>query len=168
MEDVVGIFDENFRQLVQTARPMRASISPSARLMTHPREDGAQVADHRIIEPLEMEVTAILTGAEYRSTYQQLQALFRQSRTVTVQTRAAVYSNMVLVGLPHDEEGDAPDSFVVVLRFVEVLTVVAQFQALPPRAVQRVDDSSASNRGEQSPTTPPAQRSSTLFGIFSE
>lgn len=168
MDDVVGVYDADFRQLIQTTRPMRASVSPSARLMTHPREDGALIADHRIIEPLELELFAMLTGAEYKAAYQQLDTLFRQSKSVTIQTRASVYTNMVLVGFPHDEEADAPNAFPVVLRFMQVLTIVAQFQALPPRAVRSSDDSSASNRGEQSPTTPPAERRSRLRGLIGD
>lgn len=167
-QDVVGIFDDEFRQLVESARPMRAAVSPSAKLMTHPREDGAQIADHRIINPVEIEITAILTPAEYRAAYQQLQDLFRQSRAVTVQTRAAVYPNMVLVGLPHDESPEVADTLPVVLRFVEVLTISAQFQALPRRAVRFDDDTSSANRGEQSPTTPPSERQSRLRQLIGD
>lgn len=165
-QDVVGIFDSNFRQLVQAARPMRASVSPSARLMTHPKEDGALIADHRVFDPLEIEIAAVLTPEEYRAAYQQLRDVFYGTETVTVQTRTAAYDNMVMVALPHEETTEMANTIPVFLRFQEVLIIKAQFQALPRRAVRSADDTSAANRGEQSTTTPPAERQSKLFSII--
>ena len=164
--DVVGIFDAEFRQIVEAARPMRATVSPSAKLMTHPKEDGALIADHRVFNPVEIEVTVILSPGEYRAVYQQLQDVFTGVKAVTVQTRAASYPNMVLVGLPHEEVPEMNDNLLVHLQFQEIQIVKAQFQALPRRSVRSADDASAANRGQQSPTTPPPERQSRLRRIL--
>lgn len=150
--DVVGIFDSDLRQLVPEGRPIKASITEPSKVMEHPLEDGATVADHRVFLPVEIELTMLVP----LETFQRLRAIFRQTETVTVQTNAASYDNMIIETLPHDVTPDAFDMLPVAAKFREVQFVDVQFQALPPRAVGKSANGNASRnastvkKGEQS------------------
>ena len=150
--DVVGIFDSDLRQLVPEGRPIKASITEPSKVMEHPLEDGATVADHRVFLPVEIELTMLVP----LETFQRLRAIYRQTETVTIQTNAASYDNMIIETLPHDVTPDAFDMLPVAAKFREVQFVDVQFQALPPRAVGKSANGSASRnastvkKGEQS------------------
>lgn len=146
--DVVGIFDSEFRQIAPEGRPLKAFITAPSKVMEHPLEDGASVADHRVFLPVEIELVILVPVEEYTK----IQALYRQSETVTVRTNAGTYDDMTLEVLPHDETIDAFGQIAASLRFREVQFVETQFQALPPRAVGGKSNRNVSTakRGEQS------------------
>ena len=103
--DVVAVLDaENNQPIFTTARPMKATISESAQLMTHPLEDGANIVDHRILLPIGISIPMILTPGTFRQTYQEIRDAFRRSTRLTVQTKTATYSNMYLQNIPHEED----------------------------------------------------------------
>lgn len=155
--DVVGVYDENFSQLITTARPMRASIQPNAKVMEHPVESGGVVTDWRVILPIEITLTMFLAGEDYQSVYKTIESMFAGTTLVTIQTKSGVYPNMLLAGMPHEETPDEYDMLAVGLRFREALLVSAQFQAIGPAQAPATDESTIS-RGEQ-PT------GSVLFGL---
>lgn len=168
--DVVGIFDSEFRQLVPEGRPIKATVTEPSKVMEHPLEDGATVADHRVFMPVEIEMTLLVPP----EVFQRLRAIYRQTETVTIQTNSGSYDSMVIETLPHDVTPDAFDMLPVAAKFREVQFVAAQFQSLPPRAVGKSANGNASRnastakKGEQSgkaaaPAT--AQRSSLAYRI---
>ena len=145
--DVVGIFDSEFRQIAPEGRPLKAFITEPSKIMEHPLENGASVADHRVFLPVEIELVMLVPVKDY----QKIQALYRQSETVTVRTNAGTYDNMTLEVLPHDETTDAFGQIAASLRLREVQFVETQFQALPPKAVgNKSRNASTTKRGEQS------------------
>lgn len=165
--DLVGIFDDDFQQLVPGARPIKAIVREEARVMDHPVEDGTTITDHRVMLPIEVELSLML--ANPADDYAQLQGIYRRAELVTVQTRTSSYRNMLIQSLPHDEDPEIFDSVPLALRLREVVLVEAQFQALPPRQVERPRDASTKRRGEQSTAQadPETERkSSSLFKIF--
>lgn len=169
--DVVGVFDSNFRQLFPEARPLKATIKEQAKVMEHPVESGATVTDHRIILPVEIEVTLMVNGAEYRDVYGAIRERYLKTETLVVQTKTGSYPNMIIAGMPHEEEPDVFDAVPLFLQLREVLFVEAQFQALPARAVQKPADQSTVKRGEQTGRDEPVsangqRKSSILYGIL--
>lgn len=169
--DVVGVFDSNFAQLFPLGRPLKALIREEAKVMEHPVESGATVTDHRVILPVEIEMTLMLNDAEYRDTYNAVKERYLKTEVLTVQTKTGSYPNMILASIPHEEVPDVFDAIPMFLRFREVLFVAAQFQALPPRAVRKPSDASTVKRGEQTGKPEPTdgdgtRKSSILYGIF--
>lgn len=156
--DVVGIFDSEFRQIAPEGRPLKAFITEPSKIMEHPLEDGSSVADHRVFLPVEIELVMLVPVEDY----QKIQALYRQSETVTVRTNAGTYDNMTLEVLPHDETTDAFGQIAASLRLREVQFVETQFQALPSSAVgkdangNKSRNASTTKRGEQSGKPPAA------------
>jgi len=168
--DVVGVFDSNFSQLFPMARPLRAQVKEQAKVMEHPVESGATVTDHRVILPIEIEMTVMVNGAEYRDVYGAIKERYLKTETLVVQTKTGSYPNMIIAGMPHEETVDVFDAVPMFLQFREVLFVTAQFQALPPRAVAKKSDASTVKRGEQTgreepPTGNGQRKSSILYGI---
>lgn len=169
--DVVGVFDSGFNQVFPEARPIKATVKETARGMEHPVEDGSTITDHRVIDPVEIELTTLLVGDEYPDTYGRIKSLFKGIELLTVQTKTGSYENMMIVEMPHDETADVYDGIPMALKLREVQLVTAQFQALPPAAVQTKRHASTVKRGEQSGKPEPTdgngeKKSSILYGLI--
>lgn len=147
--DVVAVFDQNFTQVFEKARPMKIRISEFAKVMEHPIETGATITDHRVIEPIEIEIDIIMTSADYRSVYQQIRQLYIDATLLTVQSRTANYSNMLISEIPHDEDPDVFDAVILTIKMKEVFFVTAQFGTLPPSAVANPVNASTQEQGNQ-------------------
>lgn len=122
--DVVGIFNDNFTQLFPDARPLHARVRPNKMMMRHPLETGQPITDYSIVLPIEIELPMIVTSEFYRDVYQQISAVFKNSELLTVQTKATNYQNMALAEMPHEEDPDRFDALTILLRFVQVQTVL--------------------------------------------
>lgn len=173
--DVVGVFDSKFAQLFPRARPIKATVKESAKVMEHPVESGATITDHRVILPTEIELTVIVIGEDYRDTYERIRAVFRQTETIIVQTRTGSYENMIVEAMPHDETPEMHEAVPIAIKLREVTLVTAQFQALPPKAVgtgKGARNASTVKKGEQSGKPEGTagaggkKKSSILYGII--
>jgi hypothetical protein len=79
LNDLVGIFTQDFNQVFIRARPIKASVKEGAKSMEHPLETGATTTDHRIILPVEIELSMIMQAVDYRDTYEDIkQAFFKR------------------------------------------------------------------------------------------
>ena len=120
--DVVAVLDqEDFQQLFQEARPMKARIRENAQIMKHPVESGASLADHRVIEPRSLELLMILTAADFSGAFQQIRSAWLNSTLLTVQTKACVYQNMIIRALPREEDPETFDVTTLTLQMEEVI-----------------------------------------------
>lgn len=167
--DVVAILNqETFEQLFSDARPYKVVVNPTSKLMEHPLETGAVVTDHRVIMPLEIELSVFLTSRgnfqDYRSVYAQLAQAFTRGDLLTIQTRTASYRNMVIYEIPHQEDADMFDAVAVGIKLREVRYVEPQYATLKAANVSDKKQSSTVAKGEQqAPTvTESEQRGSIL------
>jgi hypothetical protein len=123
--DVVAIYDtETFTQLFPDARPIKATVRETSKVMEHPVETGAMIADHHIINPTEIELSLIISSDAYATAYQQIYDAFVNATNLSVQTRTDVYDNMVVMNVPHEEAPEMYDAIAVALHLREVLFVV--------------------------------------------
>jgi hypothetical protein len=162
--DVVAIYDQNFNQLFELARPLKATIKEDSKVMEHPLETGATVVDHSVILPVEIELSIIPTRGEYRDVYQRIRQSFYNRELLTVQTKTGLYQNQLIQSMPHEEEAELFDTITLALKLREAQFVEAQFNKLPPRAVRNPSNSSTVDKGQQQPTQS-SRGSSILFGI---
>lgn len=165
--DVVGLFDKNFKQLVPEGRPLKATVTQPSKVMEHPLETGATVADHRVFQPVEIELTLVIPFVNF----QRLRAIHKQAETITVRTNAGTFENMVIETLPHDETTDVFDKIATAVKLREVVFVDTQFQALPPKAAggKGNRNTSTAKKGSQSgkPASATTQRkASVLYGLL--
>lgn len=163
--DVVCILDSSLRQVLATARPIKAVVKEEAEAMRHPLETGAKVIDHIVIQPITLELSLILSGDEYRQTYQTARELFHRGELLTVQTRTGSYPSMCITALPHEEGPDMYDATALALTLTEVQIVEAQFS---DAKVSNPADAKTVKRGQQQAPAPSSseRRGSILSGVF--
>jgi hypothetical protein len=146
--DVTGVFTKNFTQIFSAARPMKASVRPSSKLMEHPIETGATTTDHRILLPIEIELSMILNSADYRNVYQQIAQVYNSAELLIVQTKASVFKNQIIAEMPHEEDPEMFDAIIVALKLKEVQFANTQVSTISPK---NAANSSNVNRGNQQP-----------------
>jgi hypothetical protein len=149
MVDVVAVLDEQMTQLFPMARPGKAVINESAKLAEHPVESGGTIVDHRVIQPVEIDLEVYVT--KYAETYQKIRSAFYGNSLLKVQTRSGLYENMAIEAMPHEESPEMVDVFTMSIKLREINLVTAQFVALPPSRVAQSNDASTVDRGEQKP-----------------
>ena len=147
--DVVAVYNQTFTQLFKTAHQMKAVVNESAKVMEHPVESGATITDFRIINPVEIELSLLLDGADFKDTYNAIKQEFLKSSLLVVQTKTASYKNMMIQAMPHVEEPAIFDTVTIGLKLKEVKLVEAQFGTLPPQAVKSAGDSSTVDGGQK-------------------
>lgn len=162
--DVIAVLDENLEQVFPDARPIKAAFSEESKLMEHPLETGAQTADHRVLQPVEITLTVVLAGGdEYRQVYRDIKDIYLRGDLLTVQSRVESYPSMCILSMPHDEPPEMQDSALMVIKLREAHFVSAQFTDTKPVAAKSSKSSGTVKRGEQKATeTPPARKQSTL------
>lgn len=143
--DTVAIFTQGYTQVFANARAIKAVVKEEAKVMQHPLETGATIVDHRIILPVEIELSLILSAVDYQSTYNQIREYYFNSTLLIIQTKSGVYTNQLIQGMPHEEDPDLYDVLNLTLSLKEVQFVTAQFTTQP----QNASNSNTTNRGVQ-------------------
>ena len=160
-QDVVAVLDKDFQQVFDDARPMKLTVDESAKVMEHPIETGATVVDHRIIEPVNIEISMILSSEEYADVYQQVKQIWKNADLLNVQTRTDNYPSMMIAKIPHEESPDMIDgvTLAIALREVKFVDVTFTTRKIPVNASPK--NSKTKDRGEQRPqeTTDPKKSS---------
>lgn len=164
--DVVGVYDVNFNQVFPDGRPIKATVKEEATFFKHPLENSASRTDHIIFNPVEVSLSVILTGYQYRNVYQQIKQIFRAQTELIVQTKTDTYESMYIQGIPHDETPYSYDAVIMNLNLAETQLAATEVTFQPSNSA----DTDTVNRGQQEPGTPnDAQQAqgSTLSRIFS-
>lgn len=164
--DVVALLRKSdFQQVAEKARAMKATVRETAKAMEHPVEDGTTITDHRVILPVEIDLSVMLADADYRATYQALKTLFTSAELLIVQTATDSYPDMMIVEMPHEETTDMVEAVPVALKMKQVKTVKAQYGTLPPRAVAKKSDASTVKHGEVATKEATPQQKSTATDV---
>lgn len=164
-QDVVAVLDSQFAQVFEGARAIRATVSRVSKAMEHPLETGVTITDHRIILPIKIELSLLLTNADYRDVYQQVADLFKQAELLTVQTRVDSFADMLIEKMPHEETSEILDGVFLVLSLTEAKFVEPQFA---PLKVQEPRSSNTVQRGQQQPKAVPPERAERQGSILSQ
>lgn len=141
-------------------------VREGAKLMEHPVESGATIADHRVRLPIEIDLQLILSPDEYQNTFQQIKTVFKAAEVLSVQTKADTYDNMIMLEMPHDESADMSDTIAVAVKLRGVIFVEAQYQQLPPAKVQTKSNSSTVKTGQKQAKLAPAKKSSAAYDLI--
>lgn len=164
-QDVVAVLNASLSQVFEKARAIKATVLRGSKAMEHPLETGATITDHRIILPVSIELSLLLTSEDYKAVYQQVRDLFHRGELLTVQTRVDSFPSMLIEKMPHDETADMLDGVALALSLKEALFVQPQFSTLK---VARPRDATTTKRGQQQPkeTPPTAGRRTSILGSF--
>lgn len=173
-QDLVALLDaQTLLPLVEVASPMRVTVREVARLTKFPVEDGTSRTDHRVIEPIEIELPLLLADSDVRDQFEQLRAAYLEARLLIMQTKVRSYDNLVIAEMPRDETVEQGDSVPVVVRLVEIRTVTAVYGPIPASATTgtngKTEQQDTKNKGEQQTSTTDAatqSKASILHGVF--
>jgi hypothetical protein len=122
--DIVGIFDAtSFTQVFSHARPIRAEVLETSKVMQHPVETGVMLADHHIINPMRINIQFMLSSQFYSTDYEQMRNSFINASKLNIQTKTAVYNNIIIADMPHQETPDVFDSIILNVAFQEVIYI---------------------------------------------
>lgn len=115
MIDVIGVYDESFTPLFEDANYIKASVSDTSQLFTHPLERGNSIADYKIDNPIEINLQIMLLGSSYKNTYKALKKIKTDSSVLTIQTRTEVYNSMYIIALPYEEDNTISEGIKLVV-----------------------------------------------------
>ena len=131
------------------ARPIKAVVAESSRLMSHPIENGEVITDHRVVLPISISIAVILNPFFYRQTYNLIRNDYNSSQRFSIRTKTHTYNNMYLREIPHEEDASKFDTVTMVLEFIEAQFFNVQEAELEIVEVQESDDASTTERGDQ-------------------
>jgi hypothetical protein len=118
--DIVGIYNDTSQVYVQ-ARPLKASVRETSKVMEHPVETGVVLSDHHIINPVEIDLPLVVPALYYGSVYQQIKADFLAATKLSVKTPVNVYGSMIIADMPHEESPEHFSVIIIGLRLKQVL-----------------------------------------------
>ena len=159
--DTVAVFTSEFVQIFRGARAIKAVVKEQAKVMEHPVESGAVITDHRIIMPVEIELSLILTPATYKETYEDIRQYYLESTLIIIQTRSGIYLNQMINSMPHEEDTNLFNTITLTLGLKQVQFVTAEFTTTP----RNPKDTSSIQRGAQQPTAATGPQTSTARDI---
>ena len=167
--DVVAVLDKEFNQVFPDLTIIKATVKEESKPFEHPLETGALVTDHRIIQPIEIELSALVME-NFRKVYQQAKSIYLRGDLMTVQTKTDSYPSMLISSMPHEESGDMLDGIMISMSLKEAKFIDAEFKEMEKGPAPKPASKKNSNtvkRGEQRPNeTPPEKKSSFLSKIF--
>lgn len=160
--DYVAIFDQNFNQLFQQARAIKAVVKEQAKVMEHPVETGAVITDHRVILPVEIDLSLILASDNYQDVYKALRQFYLQGTLLVIQTRASIYENQLITAMPHEEDPSLFNALTIALSLKQVQFVTAQFGIVPKFPSNSTTVAKGTQQGSPAPVD---QSASALVGL---
>lgn len=143
-EDTTEILTGN---AVFSSSIMSCSVTDDSQLMEHPLESGSTITDHKIFNPVEIDIQLSLPNYIYNDVYRELQRIYKTSPKLRIKTKAQWYPNQVLQALPHEENPENFDRLVFNLHFKEVIEVEPQFIKMPVKKVSNVQYSDTQKLG---------------------
>lgn len=132
--------------------PMKATVRETSKLTSWPVEDGTERTDHRVLDPIEIELPLLISSEQNRDIFDRLRQAYLRGDSIMVQTRVRTYENMMIIEIPHDETPDIFNSVPVSVRLKEVRTVEPEFGTLPASKVANANQSSTVKKGAQQTT----------------
>lgn len=150
--DVVAVYNSTDDQVFADAVPMKASINPQSKPMEHPLESSVIITDHRVILPVEIRLHMIVPGGRYIEVYAQIRNAFLAADILQVNTKAAIFENMLIIGMPHEENPEKFDAIEIEIELKETLFASLSVVLLSESQVENPTQSSTIERGVQNPS----------------
>lgn len=120
----VFVTDQKGNEVFPRAQSLKVDVKPESTPMEHPVESGATITDHRILKPIEIELSMVLSTEDYQDVYKQISTLYVNGTLLIVHCRAGTFTNQLIQGIPHTEDSDQYDAIVLSLKLKQVLIAV--------------------------------------------
>ena len=112
-------------EVFSRAQILKAEVKPESKPMEHPVETGAIITDHRILLPIEIELSMVLSSDDYKDVYKEIASNYSNGTLLTVQCRAGLFTNQLIQGIPHTEDAEQYNAIVLALKLKQVRIVTA-------------------------------------------
>lgn len=152
---------------------LECNIIDDSQLMEHPVESGYTITDHKVFNPVEIDIKLSLPHYEYNDVYRELRRLYEESPKLRIKTKAQWYSDMILQAIPHEENPENFDRLIFTLHFKQIIEVEPKFIKLPLNRVQNPQNSdtqklgtNVTNNSSQSKKSILAEGIETIKGFF--
>lgn len=106
---------------------VEGSVDISSDLCDHPTETGSVITDNAIVNPISMKVHVAMPTALYTRIYTQMVKYFQEKKFILVQTKFAMYRNMVIQAMPYKLENGTIDRPIIELSLRQVMEVQPQY-----------------------------------------
>lgn len=130
--DIVKILNQQtLQQIFTAARPIKASVRETAKVMQYPVETGATLSDNRVSNPTEIHMELFIPSEAYTSVYPQIRNAWLNATMLSVQTRTGTYKNMIIQDMPHEETAEMFSAITMQVIFKEVIQIGAAQSGAP-------------------------------------
>jgi hypothetical protein len=164
--DQVQVLDQDFNQVFPLARALKAVVKEEAKVMEHPLETGATITDHRIILPVEIELSFILPPGSYQDTYRQIRQFYLNATLLIVQTKSGVYYDQLIASMPHEENPDQYDALTLALTLKQAQFATTKVDYSPKNVKQSSEVNRGAQQGKTVPTSPQEQSAIISFSKY--
>lgn len=104
---VVSLYSaEEGAEVLADCSIIRCTVSDKARLMEHPLEMGGKIVDHKVFEPITANLQIAMPISGFEMECATLKELYRKGTMLSLQTKAYVYENLQISGIPHEETAE--------------------------------------------------------------
>lgn len=158
--DIVAVYDQNYNQVFKNARSLKAVVKEEAKSMEHPLENGSMIVDHRVILPVEIELSLITQKESAQDLYKVIRQYYLNSSLLIVHTRSGVYENQYITSMPHEESPDQIDVLIIALKLKQAQFATTQTSTIV--TPKNPSNTTTLNRGTLQPQ--PLSQSAALQG----
>ena len=137
----VALYDEALNIIFPNMKLLKIDVIDSSQVMSQPLEMGSRASDHQIFDLIQVDMQVAIIGLDYIQVYNQLDTYQKEFKLFTIQTKVAIYDNMILKDKPRIE---TPDFGVLLnLKFVHFDQKATEIK----QVAKEPQDSSTQKRG---------------------
>lgn len=133
-EIFVGFADEKYTRISRIngwnaygVSYIKADVDITSDLCDFPIETGSVITDNAIIQPISIKMQVALPTAFYTRIYNEMIKYYQKKKYIMVQTKFAMYRNMVIASMPFKLENETIDRPLVELNLRQVMEVEPQY-----------------------------------------
>lgn len=100
-------------------------VNPTANVTREPIEDGTPIADNKVRNPVSISCSVFVDGKDWPKALSKLDTMYTDklsAGSASIKTASGMYTNMVLVGMPHEENNsDKFEHYYFDIEFQQIL-----------------------------------------------
>ncbi len=152
MAEVVAILDSDGVEILDTITNIGVSVSISKTFAQHSLENSEVVVDDQYDNPDQLTLRVILNPSDYTSVYKQIKEYYEAITNFTIQTKVDVFTDMYLMGMPHEEDPSMFNTIAMNLSFTQQIIVESTTTSISVADVSNAGDSDTTDSGSKSTT----------------
>lgn len=106
---------------------VQGEVKIESDLCDHPTETGSVVTDYAIVQPISMRIQIAMPTALYTRIYTQMIKCYQDKTFILVQTKFAMYRNMVIEAMPYKLENSTVDRPIIELSLRQIMEVTPRY-----------------------------------------